>query len=229
LSLKGEKSFLKKVSSTAELAFGLAIVLSRKIIPAFESVKKYKWERENFQGDSLRERTMGIIGLGRLGRIMARYAKAFGMEVVAYDPRLELSAFKRSGCKRVSFDGLLKESDIISLHVHLDKDTEGMLNMAAFKKMKPTSILINTSRGKIVKEEDVLLALKKKMIAGYGTDVLAGELEFEGKFSRHPLVEYAKANDNLVILPHIGGMTRQSRRMTDIFIAQKIRKQFYGR
>lgn len=224
LSLKEEKGFLSKISSTAELAFGLAIVLSRKIIPAFESVKRYEWQRENFRGDSLREKTIGIVGLGRLGKIMVKYAKAFGMRVIAYDPELAPSVFKRFGCERVSFDNLLKESDIISIHVHLSKDTENMFDKTTFKKMKPTAILINTSRGKIVKEEDILSALKGKMIAAYGTDVLVDELNFKGKFSRHPLIEYAKANDNLVILPHIGGMTRQSRSMTDIFIAEKIKK-----
>jgi D-3-phosphoglycerate dehydrogenase len=229
LSLKGEKEFLGKISSTAELAFGLAIVLSRKMIPASESVKRYEWQRENFRGDSLRERTMGIVGLGRLGKIMAQYAKAFEMRVVAYDPNLPALAFKKFGCEKASFDKLLKESDIVSIHVHLSKETKNMFKREVFEKMKPSSILINTSRGKIVKEEDVLAALKEKRIAGYGTDVLANELDFKGKFSRHPLVEYAKSHDNLVVLPHIGGMTRQSRSMTDIFIAQKIKKYFNGR
>ena len=99
-----------------------------------------------------------------------------------------------------------------------------MFNYDIFKKMKNNAYLINTARGKIVNEEDILKALKEKQIAGYGTDVLAGELEFADNFSNHPLVEYSKNNQNLIIVPHIGGMTYESRASTDVFIANKLAK-----
>ena len=154
--------------------------------------------------------------------MMVKYADSFGMQVIACDPYLKDSIFNELDCKKVSFDELLKESDVISIHAHLNKETEGIFNKESFNKMKPTAFLVNTSRGKIVNEKDLLEALKDEKIAGYGTDVLAGELEFGEKGNNHPLIEYARDNQNVVILPHIGGMTRQSREMTDIFIVQKI-------
>ncbi|MFH1894725.1 MAG: NAD(P)-dependent oxidoreductase [Patescibacteria group bacterium] len=225
LSLKGQKEFLKNVTSTAELAFGLIIILLRNIFSAFESVKKYHWQREKFRGFSLRGETLGIVGLGRLGKIMAKYANTFGMKVIAYDPSLKNYIFDKFGCKKVNFHNLLAKSDIITIHVPLDKKTKNMFDRKAFDKMKTTALLINTSRGKIVNEKDLLKSLRKNKIAGYGTDVLADELNFTEKFDIHPLVEYAKNNNNLIILPHIGGMTHQSREMTDIFMAEKIKKE----
>lgn len=98
-----------------------------------------------------------------------------------------------------------------------------MFHKNVFDKMKHSAYLINTSRGKIVNENDLLDALKNKKIAGYATDVLAGELNFDKDFSNHPLVEYARKNNNLIIVPHIGGMTHEYREATDIFIANKIK------
>lgn len=101
-----------------------------------------------------------------------------------------------------------------------------MFNKTAFSRMKNNAYLINTSRGKIVNEKNLLEALKNKKIAGYATDVLADELNFDKKFKNHPLVEYARKNSNLIIVPHIGGMTYESREATDIFIAQKLERYF---
>ena len=145
------------------------------------------------------------------------------MNVQIYDPHIKKIPSKKY--KKVSFDALLKTSDCISIHVHLGKDTENMFSAREFGLMKKTAYLINTSRGKIVNEKDILAALKKKTIAGYATDVLADELSFEKGFRNHPLVEYAKKHDNLIIVPHIGGMTNESREATDIFMAKKL-KQF---
>lgn len=219
LSLKGEDEFLNSITGTAELAFGLIISLLRYIPWSFDDVKNYRWDRESFRGYNLAGKTFGVIGVGRLGRMTVRYAKAFGMNIIAYDPHVE-----NTGCEKVSFGELIGRSDIISIHVHLNKETENMFNAEIFEKMKPNAFLINTSRGKIVNEDDLLVALKNKKIAGYGTDVLADELDFDKNFSNHPLVEYAKNNRNVIILPHTGGMTYESREATDIFIAEKLKK-----
>ena len=101
-----------------------------------------------------------------------------------------------------------------------------MFNKNIFDKMKNDAYLINTARGKIVNENDLLKALKNKKIAGYATDVLSDELNFNKKFNKHPLVEYSKKHDNLIIVPHIGGMTYKTRELTDIFMAKKVVKIF---
>jgi len=223
ISLRGETEFLNTITGTAELAFGLIINILRSIPSAFFSVKKYNWERENFRGYNLYNKTIGIVGLGRLGSWLAKYAKAFNMKVIAYDPDKDDQYFKERKVKKVDFNELLEKSDIISIHVHLNNDTENMFNKTAFSKMKNTAYLINTSRGKVVNEEDLLITLENKKIAGYATDVLANEINFSKDFSNHPLIEYAKTNNNLIIVPHIGGMTHESRQATDIFIAEKIK------
>lgn len=224
VSLRGETEFLNTITSTAELAFGLMIDLLRLTHHAFFDVKNYHWDRESFRGHSLLGQTLGIVGLGRLGIAMARYANAFGMKVLACDPNLDDNVFIDNNCHKVSFDDLVKESDVISIHVHLDKDTENMFNQKIFQQMKNSAYLINTARGKIVNEQDLLKSLENKQLAGYATDVLADELNFDKEFINHPLVEYAKTHNNFIIVPHIGGMTHESREATDIFIAEKIKK-----
>lgn len=219
LCLKGETKFLNTITGTAELAFGLLLDLVRYISRSFELVKNYQWDREKFRGHNLSGKILGVVGYGRLGRMMAKYGQAFGMEVLVFDPYISKLGSK---VRKVGFDVLLERSDVVSIHVPLNKETENMFNKVVFKKMKTSAYLINTSRGKIVNESDLLEVLKNKQIAGYATDVLADELSFGKTFSRHPLVEYAKRHKNCVIVPHLGGMTYESREATDIFIAEKM-------
>lgn len=220
LSLRGETEFLDAITGTAELAWALILDLLRLTHPAVQDVKNYHWDREKFRGHNLYGQTLGIVGLGRLGRWIARYGRAFGMKVLAYDPQLKNSDLAQI----VSFSELLKQSDVISVHVHLSEDTKNMFNKDILAQMKPTAYLVNTSRGQIINEADLLSALENKIIAGYATDVLADELSFDNKFKKHPLVEYAQKHNNLIIVPHIGGMTYESRAATDIFIAEKVLK-----
>ncbi|MBI2637662.1 MAG: hypothetical protein HYW88_02060 [Candidatus Sungbacteria bacterium] len=222
LSLRGETKFLNTITGTAELAVGLMIDLLRLTPHAFDSVKRYEWDKDFFRGHNLYGKTLGIVGMGRLGKWMGRYGDAFGMKIQFFDPYVKKGISKKY--KKVSLEMLLKTSDCISIHVHLGKDTENMFTTREFGLMKKNAYLINTSRGKIVNEKDVLAALAKKTIAGYATDVLAGELSFGNRFKNYPLVEYAKKNQNLIIVPHIGGMTHESREATDIFMARKLEK-----
>lgn len=219
VSLKGEDEFLNNITGTAELALGLMISLARNIPQSIDSVLEGNWNRDAFKGHSLKGQTLGIVGLGRLGKWMAQYGHAMGMKVVYADPQVNDSRWQK-----VSFKELLKESDFISIHVHLNSETEYMLDKQTLYKMKQTAFLINTSRGKIVNENDIIEVLNKKGIAGYGTDVLDGETIFiKNNCENHPLVQYAKIHRNVIITPHLGGMTYESRRDTDVFIAQKLK------
>ena len=223
VSLWGELEFLNTITGTAELAMGLLIDIVRLTPWAFDNVKEYKWEREKFRGHNLYEKTLGIVGMGRLGTWMARYGKAFGMKVVFYDPHVEES--RVAGCAKVSFDELLAQSDVVSLHAHLNEETENMFNAEVFKKMKNDAYLINTARGRIVDEAALLQALLGGEIAGYAGDVLADEFRFDDTgLVHHPLVDYAKNHRNAIIFPHTGGMTVESRERTDVFVVEKLKK-----
>jgi len=213
LSLKGEREFLNSVTATAELALGLLLALVRNIPAAYDSVKNGAWERSAFEGATLSGKTLGIVGMGRLGNMMARYGRALGMEV--------LGITKRSG--DVSFGELLKRSDVISIHIPLNEETEGMFDADAFKKMKSTAVLINTARGKVVNENDLMRALKSREIAGYAADVLGDELSFAGACEKNPLARYARTHRNVLLTPHIGGLTAEARAATGVFMAKKIR------
>lgn len=220
VSLKNEKEFLDTITGTAELAFGLMIDLLRMTPSAACAVtEKGEWRREDYRGQSLYGKTLGIVGMGRLGKIMAAGAAGFRMNVIYCDPYVEQDVFP--DYKKVSFDALLQESDVVAVHVHLSDETENMFSTDAFVSMKNTAVLINTARGKIVDEEAVIKALEERQFAGYATDVLSGELDFPKTNVEDPLITYAKGKKNVIIVPHIGGMTADSRIATDIFIAEK--------
>lgn len=221
VSLKGEDEFLNTITGTAELALNLMLSLARNTHPAYKDVLEGKWDRNRFKGHSLFGQTLGIVGLGRLGKMMARYGHSLGKKVIFHDPNIgDNHDFPY---KKVSFEELLKESDYVSIHVHLTPETEYMFNHNTISMMKPSAYIINTSRGKIVKEEDLIKLINEGKLAGYGTDVLDGEVEFvNDNCNDHILVKHARNNPNIIVLPHIGGMTYESRRDTDIFIAKKI-------
>jgi len=222
LTLQGETDFLYTITGTSEMAVGLMLDLLRKTPWAFDDVKNYRWRRESFRGHNLYGKTLGIVGLGRLGSWMARYGNAFNMEVLAHSPHSAPTRFAEFGCRSVELSELLERSDVVSIHAELNDDTRHMFDAAALSQMKDTAYLINTAVEGIVDEAALLLALERGGIAGYGTDVLEGETRFEEAFHSHPLVEYAKSHDNLIIVPHLGGMTAESREATDIFMARKV-------
>jgi D-3-phosphoglycerate dehydrogenase len=223
LSLRGENEFLDTITGTAELAWGLVIALLRQFPNAFDDVKQGRWRRNAYPGHNLYGQTLGVVGLGRLGKMTARFGRAFGMQTIYTDPAVPAGTFPEY--ENVSFDELLRKSDVISIHVHLSKETEHMFDEQAFAKMKEGAILVNTSRGKIVDEAACLAALESGRLGGYGADVLADELSFkEGTKipKRHPLVSYAASHGNAIILPHIGGNTIESRQATDVFMSKKL-------
>lgn len=222
VSLKGEAEFLNTVTATAELSWGLLLALIRKIPLAFDSVKSGKWDRDSFKGVELRDKTLGVIGCGRLGKMIVQYGNAFFMNVIACDPHINHEDMEKAGAEAVTLEELLRRADFISVHVPLNEGTENLIGEKEFSRMKNGTYVVNTSRGKIIDEAALLRALKNEKIAGAAVDVMAGE-EAGGKFLKNnPLQEYAKSHDNFLIVPHIGGATYDSMRKTEDFIAKKV-------
>jgi len=223
ISLKGERAFLRKITPTAEFTFGLMLALIRKIPPAFNSVLEGNWNRWEFGGPKMiSSMSLGIVGLGRLGTMIARYASCFGMDTAYYDPYI--SPRRRSKATRVnSIAELVSTRDIITVHIPLEEKNRNFFNRERFSCFKSNSYFINTSRGEVVDSMALLESLESGKIAGAALDVLDGEFEpsFPGKVSNHPLVEYAGSHDNLIITPHIAGSTRDAWFKTQRFIIEK--------
>jgi D-3-phosphoglycerate dehydrogenase len=218
LDIARERDLLDGFTATSELTFALLLALNRRLKPAFAAADRGDWARDRFTGFQLAGKTLGILGLGRLGTISARIGQGFGMKVVAHDIR----RVAVPGVEMVDFDTLLSNTDVLTAHVHLTPQTDGIIGTAAFGRMKRNAILINTSRGRIVDEPALLEALRTKRIAGAGLDVIDGEWLSEQERAEHPLVKYAQANDNLVISPHIGGATVESIYGARVFMARKV-------
>ena len=216
-----EFRLIKKFTATSELAFALMLNLNRKIIQSSQKAKQGIWSREEFQGFQLFGKTLGIIGLGRLGKISAKIGNGFGMKIIANDIK---KIIKKNNIKMVSLEKLIKTSDIITIHIHLNKSTENLINYDVLKNMKRSAFLINTSRGKIINEEDLLKALKNKLIRGAGLDVIDGEWLDDSTRKKHKLIAYARNNSNLLITPHIGAATKESIYYSRVFMAKKIAK-----
>ena len=218
--MKGEKKFLNNITPTAELTWGLLLALIRKLPAAFDSVLNGSWDRDLFLGTELKGKTLGIIGFGRLGKMVAKYGAAFGMNVVYSDiDEFESVLF----AKPIELMELLTTSDVISLHIPLEHSTQGFFGEAEIKSMKEGAILINTSRGEVLNEDALLQALSSKHLSGAALDVLQGEVSADSiSFKKNKLIDYAKKNQNLLITPHIGGACPDSMRLTEGFVAKKL-------
>lgn len=222
LSLKGEQEFLRSVTATAELTWGLLLNLMRRLPEAMDHVATGQWNRDLFKGAELRDKTIGIIGLGRLGTQVAQYAHAFGMKILSYDP---FPMSQPSFASAVSLNKLLESSDIISIHVPLNVNTTGFLGKAEIEKMKDGVILLNTSRGEVLNEDAVAEAFASGKLAGLGLDVLANETTLGINWLKQSkLATLARLNKNIMITPHIGGCTSDSMEKTEIFMANKLKR-----
>ena len=195
-------------NATADMAFALMIDSLRRISEGDRIIRKQKWNQiygaYDYVGLDLQGKTLGIIGLGRIGKTFAKRAKAFDMKII-YHNRKQISKIdeKKLGVKYTTFNKLITQSDIISIHVPHTDETNQMFNMKIFRKMKKTSFLINTSRGKVVNEKDLVVALKQKIIGGAGLDVF----ETEPISKNHQFLKL----ENVVLAPHVGSSTKETR------------------
>lgn len=199
-SLRGHADFLNTIPSTAEHTWALIGALVRNIPAANESVKREEWDRDKFRGYQLKDKRIGIVGLGRVGQKIANYASAFDMPIGYFDPYVENKLFQKFS----SIEELLKVSDIISIHVHLTDETYHLLNSTNLDYVKDGCFIINTSRGKIWDENALLDVFRSGKIKGIATDVLADELE--GK-KESAILKMHKKSQNIIITPHLGGAT----------------------
>lgn len=218
ITLRGETEFLKTIPSTAEHTMGLILSLLRNIPSAVSDVAAGNWNRDRFRGFQLYNKRIGLIGLGRIGNLVAGYCKSFGMEVYYYDPFVE----NREYHKVTKLSSLLSQVDILSLHVHLSKDTLSMIGKQEFATIKKGSFLINTSRGKLIDEVQMVEYLKNGHLEGVAVDVLSEELD---DMRNSPLYKAMKEGYNVVITPHIGGATHDAMHMCEEFVAKKLLEQ----
>ena len=213
---------LQETSSTAEEAWALVLALVRNIPWAFESVKRGEWERARYGGRELRGKVLGVIGFGRLGRMVATYARAFGMDVLATDPAVGDDECAAGGARRVELEELLATSDVVSLHCTYDDDTKGMLRAEQLALMKPSAVFVNTARGEIVDEAALLDALREGRLAGAAIDTLAGETADGSHLAGNPLVAYAREHENVIVVPHLGGATAEATERTQLYISERL-------
>ena len=202
LSLKGEVDFLKEIRATAEYTIGLMIALLRQIPAAIVSVNQGVWNRDQFRGRELYEQRVGLIGFGRLGRIVAGYLRAFGSSVMAFDPAA--SSINMEGVKFVSLDELLRSVKLVSLHASYEPANECFFNASCFDLMPKGSWLVNTARGELVDERALLQALETGRLAGAALDV----------FDQEPI---QKDNpmlgmENVIFSPHNAGISPKSKK-----------------
>ena len=201
--------------STAELSFTMLLSLARKVPQACASMNAGKWDRKQFQGAELSGKTLGVLGLGRIGSEVAKRAVAFGMTVLGYDPFLTDARAQALGIELISdLDDVYRDSDFISVHMPVTEQTRGMLNAAAFAKMKPKVCLVNCARGEIIVEADLLAALNSGKVAAAALDVYATEpLPSEHPFRRHP---------GIILTPHLGASTHEAQEKCGIEVAEVI-------
>ena len=201
-SLKEDYELINDLPSTSELAFGLMMSLLRNIPKSFHSVRDGNWDYEPYVGHQIKGKTIGVIGYGRLGKIMCRLFDGWGVKVLVDDP-YEYEIDKRDS--KVLRKRLLNSSDVVFLHTHVTDETRGMVDDEFLSQMKQGSYLVNTARGELVDEGSIIKSIEQGHLKGYGTDVIKDEF---GDIQNSKLVEFSiNPNSNVVITPHIGGMT----------------------
>jgi len=206
--------------AVAELTIGLIFSMLRNISKADASVKKKEWLKKELRGRELYKKTIGIIGLGRIGGKVAKLANALEANVLVHDPYASDKELKESNAKKAELEELLKNADIITLHVPLNESTKGMISTKEFSLMKEGAYIVNTSRGPVVDEQALCEALKSGKLAGAALDVFWKEPPFDSNIM--------ELKDKLVLTPHIGSATYESQDRIGELVIEKV-KEFLGK
>jgi len=200
--------------AVAELTIGLMISMAREIPRANSTMHAAKWEKKSLQGSELRGKTLGIVGLGRIGLEVARRARSFGMELIGYDPFIAPVVARENEVTLVPLDEIFKKSDYLTLHVGLTTQTEGMINATSIKIMKPGIRIINCARGELIVDEALAEAIQSGHVAGAALDV----------FRKEPLKDSAYFGlDNVLLSPHVAGSTNEAQEAIGIQLAEQVR------
>ncbi len=200
--------------AVAELTLGLMIAMGRKVTHANSTMHVGKWEKKSLQGTELRGKTLGIVGLGRIGLEVARRAHAFGMTLIGYDPFVAPVIARENDVTLVAIDDIFRESDYLTLHVGLTSQTEGLINKQSIAIMKPGIRIVNCARGELIVEDALAEALKSGKVAGAALDV----------FHKEPLKDSPFFElDNVLLSPHIGGATDEAQEAIGIQLAMQVR------
>jgi len=207
------------IISAAELTVGHILSLARHIPAAHASLAAGTWKRSKYTGVELYEKTVGIIGLGRIGALITARLQAFGMNVVAFDPYVTSARAQQLGVTLVTLDELLEQSDFISIHMPKTPETTGMISTDQLAKMKPTSFIVNVARGGLIDEDALYAALKSHRIAGAGLDVFVSEPP-----TASPLLEL----ENVVLTPHLGASTDEAQEKAGVSVARSVRLALDG-
>jgi D-3-phosphoglycerate dehydrogenase len=207
------------IVSAAEMAIGLLLATARNITSANAALRAGEWQRSKYSGAELYEKTAGIVGLGRVGILVAQRLSAFGMKVIAYDPYVPAARAAQMGVRSVSLDELLRESDVISVHLPRTPETVGLIGEQALARVKPTVRIVNAARGGIVDEHALALAIKEGRVAGAGVDVFASE-----PCTDSPLFHF----DSVVVTPHLGASTAEAQEKAGVAVARSVRLALAG-
>lgn len=207
------------IVSAAELAVALLLASARNVSPAHAGLREGQWKRSKYSGVELADKTVGIVGLGRIGLLVAQRLSAFGVELIAYDPFVQPARAAQLGVRMVELDELLASSDFITVHLPKNKDTLGLIGAQALTKVKPTVHIINAARGGIVDEQALFDALSEGRVAGAGLDVYATE-----PCTDSPLFGL----DNVVATPHLGASTDEAQEKAGVAVAKSVRQALAG-
>jgi D-3-phosphoglycerate dehydrogenase len=207
------------IVSAAELAIALLLASARFVSPAHAALRNGKWARSKYTGAELFEKTLGIVGFGRIGQLVAHRMQAFGMNVIAYDPYLQPARAAQLNVELVELDALLKRSDFITIHLPKTKETANLIGEEALKKVKPEVRIVNAARGGVLDETALYNAIKEGRVAGAGLDVYSTE-----PCTDSPLFEL----DQVVATPHLGASTDEAQERAGIAVAVSVRKALGG-
>jgi D-3-phosphoglycerate dehydrogenase len=207
------------IVSAAELAISLLMASARFVSPAHAALRNGKWARSKYTGAEIFEKTLGIVGFGRIGQLVAHRMQAFGMDVIAYDPYLQPARAAQLGVRLVELDELLKISDFITIHLPKTKETANLIGVEALKKVKPSVRIINAARGGVLDEAALFDAITEGRVAGAGLDVFATE-----PCTDSPLFTL----DQVVATPHLGASTDEAQERAGIAVAVSVRKALAG-
>jgi len=211
---------LAATAAVGELTLGLMLALARNIPAMNASMKQAKWEKSAFMGTELGGKTLGILGIGRIGSYVATLAQAFGMKIVAYDPIFRPDEIRVRGAEPLSFEEVLQKSDYVSMHLPLTDKTRNMLSTEQFAMMKTGARLVCLARGGVVDEAALCAALDNEHLAGAALDVFTSEPPQAGSIAEHPKV---------IASPHVGAQTKEAQNRAGVDIAEEVLAALQGK